>query len=384
MKVSRRLMVGRATFLLWNAFTSLLLIAISPQPHRGAADAFVSLTAAPSVQKQLRYSCKRQRHIDFALLAAKLTSEEVKARLDDSIARLREKDKKTKLTDPDELKIVFEDDHLVVIDKPVGVLSVPSEPGVPSLIESVFARYQKQQAESPATCKANITHYEPITKMHQMVVHRLGMETSGLIIFAKSLEAVRKLNTLFRTRKITRQYEALVCGHVTSKTHGLINLPLMRDYEYPPYMRISTDEHQRHLLELNVTMVGRKLLRAPLSSLTHFQVLGLENFRNSTDLPVTRLTLTSISGRTHQLNVHCAAYGHAIVHDLVHGFKGEAAPYGGLAFEETISNDRASLELQEQLYEATQGDRMCIHCKLLRFKHPCTKETMELTSPASF
>jgi 23S rRNA-/tRNA-specific pseudouridylate synthase len=123
-------------------------------------------------------------------------------------------------------------------------------------------------------------------------------------------------------------------------------------------------------------------LQAPMASLTHFQVLGREYYNNNTDLPVTRVTLTSISGRTHQLNVHCAAYGHPIVRDQIYGYRGDAAPQGGLA--ETLSTDRVSLELQKLIYEASKEDPMSVHCKLIRFKHPVTKEVVEVTSPAPF
>lgn len=128
---------------------------------------------------------------------------------------------------------------------------------------------------------------------NKMVVHRLGMDTSGLVIFAKTLDTLRGMNSLFRTRKINRQYEALVCGHV-EKDSGLINLPLMRDYEFPPYMRVSTDEHQKALIDLDPEVVGKQLLEKPKASLTKYEVIAREDIGGH---PVTRVTLTSISGR---------------------------------------------------------------------------------------
>jgi tRNA pseudouridine32 synthase/23S rRNA pseudouridine746 synthase len=215
-----------------------------------------------------------------------------------------------------------------------------------------------------------------------MIVHRLGADTSGLIVMAKSMEAVRAMNALFRTRKVTRQYEALLCGHLP-QDEGLISLPLMRDYEHPPYMRVSTDEHQRNLLELDPEIVGRKLLEAPKAATTHYQVLARESLNGDDDLPVTRVILTSISGRTHQLNVHCAASGHPIVRDTVYGWQGEAAPYGGLG-EATLPADRASADLQEKIAAASKGGKVCVHAKVIRFRHPITKEDVECTSTAPF
>jgi tRNA pseudouridine32 synthase/23S rRNA pseudouridine746 synthase len=165
--------------------------------------------------------------------------------------------------------------------------------------------------------------------MDQMVVHRLGVDTLGLIVFTKSMDAVRGMNALFRTRHITRQYEVLVAGHV-ERYQGLINLPLMQCYVYPPYMRISTEGHQRALLDFDASIVGKKILEAPKASLTHYMVMGREGFKGNDDLPVTGMILTSMTGQTHQLNLHCAAVGHPIVLDTVYGWKGTAAPYGGL------------------------------------------------------
>lgn len=274
-----------------------------------------------------------------------------------------------------ELKIVLEDEHIIVVDKPSGVLSVPSEPEAPSLAQVVFERCCQNQP-LPLTD-------DFITSMGQMVVHRLGMDTSGLIVLAKTLPAVRGMNELFRTRKITRQYEALVCGHIRNE-QGLISLPLMRDYEYPPYMRVSTDKHQRALSELDPDVVGRKLLEAPKASLTHYQGLSREMLMGQDDLPVTRLALTSISGRTHQLNVHCAAFGHPIVRDTVYGYKGSAAPNGGLDESERLSPDRVDQELQRRINDAAKAMNMCVHAKLIRFQHPVTDDNIELVSRPPF
>lgn len=126
-----------------------------------------------------------------------------------------------------------------------------------------------------------------------MVVHRLGFDTSGLVVFAKTEDALRGMNTEFRNRLVTRTYEALVCGHLEDE-EGTIDLPLMRDYQYPPFMRVSTEEKQRELIGLTVEDVGRRVLEAPKDSLTKFQVIETEQFSGN---PVTRVTLTSISGR---------------------------------------------------------------------------------------
>lgn len=261
------------------------------------------------------------------------------------------------------MKIVFEDDHIVCVDKPSGVLCVASEEGIPTLAQAVFEYVSHKQSS-----------------LDKMVVHRLGMDTSGLVIFAKTMEALRGLNTLFRTRQITRIYEVLVCGHVVQDT-GTIDLPLMRDYQYPPFMRVSTDRHQQALLGLDPAIVGKKLLEHPKPSQTRYQVVSRESLLD-TELPVTRLLLTSVTGRTHQLNVHCAAIGHPIVGDRVYGLEGDAAPNGGLS--PSSDEGAATLELQKDIVSLFDGRNMCVHAKSLAFLHPVLHTSLSFESEAPF
>ncbi len=258
---------------------------------------------------------------------------------------------------------MFEDDHIVVVSKPSGVLTVPGkDESNPSLNKAVFERFGSESG-----------------RMDKMVVHRLGMDTSGLVVFARTDAALRAMNALFRARKVTRVYEALVCGHVSGDA-GSIDLPLMRDYECPPFMRVSTDDHQRALAGLDAGEVGKKLLEGPKESLTRYSVVSREDLGGN---DVTRLALTSVSGRTHQLNVHCAAIGHPIVGDAVYGYDGEAASNGGLE-ESDLPEDRAGVELQQAIAAACKGKPMCVHAKSISFRHPVTKEQLSFESKSSF
>lgn len=267
----------------------------------------------------------------------------------EQLDKLRSRDRQSIEISPGELKIIYEDEHIVCVDKPSGVLCVPSEEGIPTLAQTVFETVPNRQSS-----------------LDRMVVHRLGMDTSGLVLFAKTMDSLRGMNTLFRTRKITRRYEALVCGHL-SDDEGTIDMPLMRDYVRPPFMRISTDEHQRVLLDLDASIVGKKLLEAPKASKTMYEVLARETFLD-TDLPVTRLLLTSVTGRTHQLNVHMAAIGHPIVGDKVYGWNGDAVPNGGLNKNDDDNNTAGEKELQEAI--GAVATNMCVHAKCLSFQHP--------------
>lgn len=280
-------------------------------------------------------------------------------RLEAQLQKMKIKDATSKNLKKEDLKVVYEDDHIVVIDKPSGVLCVPNSEGHPSLQQSVFEAFGNESGQAD-----------------RMVVHRLGFDTSGLVVFVKTEDALRGMNTVFRNRMVSRKYEALLCGHLEAED-GTIDLPLMRDYQYPPFMRVSTDEKQRELVGLTVEDVGRRVLEGPKDSLTTFEVVEKEQFSGN---PVTRVTLTSVSGRTHQLNVHCAALGHPIVGDRVYGINGDAAANGGLS-EGTVES-RASTELQESIFNI--ADDMCVHAKHLGFRHPVTGEDLVFESEAPF
>jgi len=248
------------------------------------------------------------------------------------------------------------------------VLTVSGKDGANSLAQTVFSACLED-------CK--------LADCDRMVVHRLGFDTSGLLVFAKTLEAVRGMNTIFRSRKIERKYEALLCGHV-KRDRGIIDLPLMRCYEHPPYMRISTEEHQEALISLDPEVLGKKLLEQPKQSLTKYEVIAREELGGE---PVTRVTLTSISGRTHQLNTHLAAFGHPIVGDSTYGLNGIAAPNGGLTDSElkylAPNQHRATPEQQEGA-NAAAGNFPKVHAKSLKFRHPVSKEDVILQSDVPF
>jgi len=286
-----------------------------------------------------------------------ISGSDVASRYESQMEKMRAKDKSSAAID--DLKVVYEDEHIVVVEKPTGVLSVPGKEGNPSLTQAVFDKFG---------CESN--------NMDKMVVHRLGMDTSGLVVFARTKEALLGLNTAFRTRKVLREYEALVCGHL-DQDEGEIDMPLMRDYAHPPYMRVSSDDHQRVLVSIQNDLppeIAKKILENPKNSLTKYRVVNREELSGN---PVTRVALTSVSGRTHQLNVHCAAVGHPIVGDKVYGLGGDAAPNGGL---EDVSG--VPEEMQEALNAASSA--MCIHMKKLGFRHPVTKEDLSFESASPF
>ena len=205
-----------------------------------------------------------------------LFGEEINLRLEVQMEKLRARDRKSRALPKEELDVLYEDDDIIVVNKPAGVLSVPTKQVKAALSESVFEAFGCEMGRSD-----------------MMVVHRLAMDASGVMVFVKNRRALRAMNQRFQTRKVQRKYEALVCGHM-ARDSGIIDLPIMRDYERPPFMRISTDEHQRKLIDLESNVVGKKILEMPKDSITRYRVIAREELDGQ---PVTRVALTSISGR---------------------------------------------------------------------------------------
>ena len=277
------------------------------------------------------------------------------------------------VTVEDHLRVIYADDNLVVVDKPSGVLCVPGVNHHSSLLTIVHQQF------APT-----------IQPIDRLVIHRLDMDTSGLVIFGRTLEAVSTLHQQFRDRQVTKTYHALVGGHVMANA-GRIDLPLQRDHERPPFMRVSTPRSEQAAAQVvqDLQHHGYKKLmqRKPKASTTEFQVLSREYYNGEPCLPVTRLLLKPITGRTHQLRVHCAALGHPIVGDPAYGIYGEASPNGGISevYMDALSPHRASLELQRQLNTALPVlSTMCLHAKELSLKHPMTGEDMTWEAPTPF
>ncbi|HDR0626762.1 bifunctional tRNA pseudouridine(32) synthase/23S rRNA pseudouridine(746) synthase RluA [Pasteurella multocida] len=210
-------------------------------------------------------------------------------------------------TDP-YLDIVHYDDHFVVINKPSGLLSVPGNQ--PQYYDSAMSRVK----EKYGFC-------EP--------AHRLDMSTSGLILFALSKVADRELKRQFREREPKKYYQALVWGHL-EEDQGEVNLPLICDWENRPRQKICFERGK--------------------PALTLYEVLA--RYPNNT----TRVKLTPITGRSHQLRLHMLALGHPILGDKFY------APPQAKAL----------------------SPRLCLHAEQLAFRHPITQEWLSFSAPPAF
>ena len=206
------------------------------------------------------------------------------------------------------LDLVYRDDYIAVVNKPSGLLSVPGNQ--PQYYDSAMSRVK----EKYGFC-------EP--------AHRLDMATSGILLFALSKAADRELKRQFREREPKKYYQALVWGHL-EQDHGVVELPLICDWENRPRQKICFERGKR--------------------AVTFYDVL--QRYPNNT----TRVNLTPITGRSHQLRLHMLALGHPILGDKFYAHPQAKA----------------------------LSPRLCLHAESLQIQHPITGETMEFTAPVGF
>ncbi|MEE9368383.1 MAG: RluA family pseudouridine synthase [Pontiella sp.] len=202
------------------------------------------------------------------------------------------------------MEIIYKDEVFLAVNKPTGLLSVPGRG--PDKQDCVYHRVLEQFSDA-------------------LVVHRLDMETSGLMLFARTPEAQRNISMQFEKREIHKTYIAIVEG-LLDLAVGMINHPMRKDMEHslPP----------RHIIDFEQ---GKK-------AITEWKVMG--QGKNTT-----RVELYPQTGRSHQLRVHMLALGHPIVGDPIYG---------------------------------TRADRLMLHARLLELAYPATGEPIRLDCPAPF
>lgn len=220
--------------------------------------------------------------------------------------------------------VVFDDDHLLVVDKPAGVVVHPGA-GTTSgtLVAGLLHRY-------PAQAELEDQRFG--------LVHRLDKDTSGLLVVARTADAHRRLQSRLRRREITRSYLALVAGTPPAAT-GTIDAPIGR--------------HPTNATTMAVSKAGRP-------ARTHYRRLA--------GWPVAALLeVTLESGRTHQIRVHLAAVDLPIVGDRTYGRRRAMAAPAGVSDPATAG----------RRHPADPG-RQWLHATRLEFAHPATGQAVDV------
>ena len=222
---------------------------------------------------------------------------------------------------PREFPVVFEDDHLLVIDKPAGV-AVHGGSGV-----SFGVIEQLRQAR-------------PTAKFLELI-HRLDKETSGLLMIAKRRSALLALQEQFRQRETGKTYAALVLGA----------WPVSKKVIDTPLHKFLTAEGERRVKAVSESNEDGRRSITLVKTVSVFDQFSL-------------LDVTIKTGRTHQIRVHLLSEGHAIAGD---------EKYGDEAINHALTKGTA--------VAGVKFKRMFLHARRLRFEHPATAEVIELQAP---
>lgn len=254
------------------------------------------------------------------------------------------------------LDVVFEDEHIIVINKPAGLVVHPAAGHAKgTLVNALLAH-----------CGASLSGIGGVKRPG--IVHRLDKDTSGLMVVAKHDKAHQKLSAQFAGHKLSRTYEAFVWG-VPKRSVGTIEAAIAR----------STANRQKMAVVLPPRQTGRRIVaehrvaveyEAPefkahgKHAITHYDV------QESFGLVAARLSCELETGRTHQIRVHLAHLGHSVLGDPLYG---EARGHKKHRALQALDDAPRALILD--------FPRQALHAAALSFIHPVTGKKMRFTAP---
>ena len=192
-----------------------------------------------------------------------------------------------------ELKVIYEDKDILVIDKPTGIMVFPAgKEKEKTLIDFLLEKFPnlKNVGDKP----------------RYGIIHRLDKDTSGILLIAKNKKALEFFQKQFKKRKVLKRYLALVVGNI-KENRGKIETLIGRS--------LKNRKKQRVYLPFEPLAKGRKLRKA----ITEYRVL--ERFKNFTLIEAIPKT-----GRKHQIRVHFSHLGHPVAGDRIYGFKNQPRP----------------------------------------------------------
>ncbi len=233
------------------------------------------------------------------------------------------------------LDIRYDDDHIMVINKPKGMTVHPA-PGSPTgtLVNAILA------------CGCSLSSIGGVERPG--IVHRIDKDTSGLLVVAKTDAAHARLSEAIKVHDVKRKYIAILCGRITSFTKSKVDAPIGRDPEDRQRMAVIRDPEKY----------------TARNAVTYFEVK--EKFRS-----LTMVEASLETGRTHQIRVHAKFMGYPVLGDMLYNrgrLKNVYAPYNKL-------EQRELMPLIENLHG------QALHAHTLDFAHPITGESMHFEVP---
>lgn len=257
---------------------------------------------------------------------------------------LPEPEVKTIPPEPIPIGVVYEDDDLIAVDKPPGLIVHPARGNWSGTLLNALAWYFQQHDASIGDLPLRDEAYRP------GIVHRLDRDTTGIILLAKSELALRNLGSQFEHRRIQKTYMAIAHGHV-ELDEDVIDLPIGQ------HARIK----EKYAVDRRT---GRPFGALSKEAVTRYRVR--ERLGGGAAPAFTLLALSPKTGRTHQLRVHCSHIGHPIVGDRLYG--------GGPLY-------RSQLEGRPDRAEGPLITRQALHAHTIDFQHPRTRKRMKLEAP---